>query len=162
MNIVVMNRETVQFKIDIKHIIVSMSDDKIFYPPIPEDNCLGILRLEVFDWDGSHLNSLFCDGVPVPENKVYNTSHAIQVLNFINEHVNDTEIIVCQCDAGISRSSATAAALSLILNGTDALFFRPPYYPNRKIYRTVLNEYVANKEKYGNISAITKWKGGGN
>lgn len=48
--------------------------------------------------------------------------------------------MICQCEAGISRSAGVAAALSNIYNGSDAWVFQDPrYHPNMLVYRTILN-----------------------
>jgi len=148
-----MNRRLIEFKnASDPHIVISFSDDKRFFPKIKEnDGCFGILRLEVFDWDGAHLNSLFCDGEPVPEDKIFNIDHAKQILEFVDQCINEVGLVISQCDLGISRSSANAAALSCILNRTDGIFFKPPYYPNRLIYRTILDEFMNNVKIYSNI-----------
>lgn len=54
-------------------------------------------------------------------------------------HRKGVDFIVCHCDAGISRSSGVAAALSKYYNGTDFEFFDPPYRPNMLVYTKVLN-----------------------
>lgn len=53
----------------------------------------------------------------------------------------DVDFIVCHCDAGISRSSGVAAALSKHYNGTDFEFFNSGgrYRPNMLVYTKVLN-----------------------
>ena len=54
----------------------------------------------------------------------------------------EVDVIICQCSAGISRSAGVAAALGVILNGSDKEIFNDPKYcPNRFVYRTILNEY---------------------
>ncbi len=54
-------------------------------------------------------------------------------------HDESVDFVVCHCDAGISRSSGVAAALSKYYNGTDFEFFNPPYRPNMLVYNKVLN-----------------------
>jgi len=151
-----MNRRMIEFKDAIaSHIIVSFSDDKKFFPSIKDDDgCVSILRLEVFDWDGKHLNSLFCDGDPVTKDKIFNEGHAKQILYFVDQYIDKIEFIISQCDAGICRSSACAAALSKILNGTDEMFFKAPYYPNMLIYGTILNEFIDNMDSYQSIKKV--------
>jgi hypothetical protein len=83
----------------------------------------------------------------VPQNKIYNSEHAKKVLEFVFTFLDKVKIIVAQCDAGISRSSATAAALSKIIRNDDDSFFKI-YYPNKLIYSTILKEYISNKESY--------------
>lgn len=153
-----MNRKLIEWK-DAKasHIVISFTDDKKFFPKIKQDDgCVGVLRLEIFDWDGKHLNSLFCDGDPVTKDKIFNVDHAKQILQFVDKHLNNIEFIISSCDAGICRSSACAAALSYILHKDDKIFFKPPYYPNRLIYRTLLEEYHTNIENYKSIKEV--WK----
>jgi predicted protein tyrosine phosphatase len=54
----------------------------------------------------------------------------------------DIDLIIIQCNAGISRSSGVAAALSLIVNGDDGWVFDDKrYLPNRLVYRTILKTY---------------------
>lgn len=73
---------------------------------------------------------------------VFTKDHAIQILDFVEEMKNDIEILVVHCDAGISRSSGVAAALSLIYTGTDkGIFMDNRYRPNMHVYRTILNVY---------------------
>lgn len=59
------------------------------------------------------------------------------------EWSNERDIkMICQCEAGISRSAGVAAALSYIYNGSDAWVFQDPrYHPNMLVYRTILNVY---------------------
>lgn len=66
--------------------------------------------------------------------------HAIAILNFAKQNKHIT--IICQCEAGISRSAGVAAALSVIYNKTDKWVFDDPLFkPNMKVYRTILNNY---------------------
>jgi len=52
---------------------------------------------------------------------------------------------VVHCSAGIARSAGVAGAISLVLNGKDAMFFKGRYIPNRFVYRTILNEWERRK-----------------
>ena len=55
-------------------------------------------------------------------------------------HGKGVDTFVCHCDAGISRSSGVAAALSKHYNGTDLKFFNSYIYrPNMLVYTKVLN-----------------------
>ncbi len=65
------------------------------------------------------------------------TMEAQNILTFVRQHSEDVQLIVCQCEAGVSRSAAIAAALSRILQNEDAFFFEN-YWPNRKVYHTIL------------------------
>ena len=56
-------------------------------------------------------------------------------------------LIIVQCNAGISRSSGVAAALSLIVNGDDSWVFDDKrYLPNRLVYRTILQEHYRSND----------------
>ena len=71
------------------------------------------------------------------------TEHdAENILSFIQNEKHKIEILLVHCEAGISRSPAIAAALSLIIDGDDKYFFKPPYRPNMMVYRTILNKAI--------------------
>jgi predicted protein tyrosine phosphatase len=59
------------------------------------------------------------------------------ILAFVEEHLPSVETIVCQCDAGLSRSAGLAAALSRILQGDDRYFFQR-FAPNERVYQKLL------------------------
>lgn len=66
---------------------------------------------------------------------------AKQVMDLVEAHP-EAEHILVHCTAGISRSSAVAAALHKILNGSDeAIFNNKRYRPNMRVYRMMLNEW---------------------
>jgi len=48
------------------------------------------------------------------------------------------EKLIIHCHAGISRSAAVAAAISRAETGDDKEFFSERYFPNMKVYYTVL------------------------
>lgn len=103
-----------------------------------EDN-MGILQLAYDDVDT-------CIG---PETKPFQPEHALEIFNFLKLKEDgscrdDIETIVCNCQMGRCRSAATAAALSVIINGprTDQEFFNNPRYnPNMRVYRTILDTF---------------------
>lgn len=133
----VLNRESIQHvKARIPHIIVSISDKIENLPSIKENElCLGILRLAFYDTDNPNYSDSF-------------TPHlAKQILRFVKQHIKHVDLIICQCDAGISRSSGTAGALSKIINNDDTEFFKPPYFPNRLVYRTILQEFERGRRR---------------
>jgi len=149
MNIRVMNRYDIQgAEFDCPHIVISITDDAEFFPNIPEKNCQGILQIAVWDTeDGKNFRSIHNFGASdIPTDKIFNTHHAKEILEFVFKHLHKIELIVCQCDVGLSRSAATAAALSKILNGSDEDFFQSPYIPNKLIYETIINEYYHNRK----------------
>ena len=62
------------------------------------------------------------------------------ILSFIGGHLDAVEVIVCQCEAGLSRSAGIAAALSRILQNDDRYFFQR-FAPNDWVYRTLLEAH---------------------
>lgn len=86
------------------------------------------------------LSLLFDDTDDVNDPGAFTRKAAALILKYIELHV--PRCVVCQCEAGISRSAGTAAALAKIYNGDDTPFFRLPYIPNRLIYRTILSVYA--------------------
>lgn len=68
---------------------------------------------------------------------------AREVLSFVNKVKDSVTILVCQCEAGISRSSGMAAALSVIFGQSNEKFFcgsgpNGRFLPNRLVYRKML------------------------
>jgi len=75
----------------------------------------------------------------------FSKDQAKLILDFVYNHLNEVEIIVVNCMAGISRSSAVAGALSKILNGDDMRFFNHKRWrPNSHVYKTILEAYHEN------------------
>jgi hypothetical protein len=46
--------------------------------------------------------------------------------------------LICHCEAGISRSAGTAAALAELFGESADRFFKYPYNHNRLVYQKVL------------------------
>jgi len=72
-----------------------------------------------------------------------------QILDFVHRNLASSKhrfnLIVCQCDAGISRSRATAAALSKIFNGNDDEYFGNATPVNSTIYNNILSSHYEQK-----------------
>lgn len=71
---------------------------------------------------------------------LFNERDAEQILDFVDAFKDSVDTIVCQCEAGISRSAGVAGALAKIYNGNDQYYF-DNYIPNMRVYRTILNKY---------------------
>ncbi len=80
---------------------------------------------------------------------MFNLSHAHLIWAFVEKWSHQVDMIAVNCEAGISRSSGIAGAISRVLNGEDRKFFLPPYYPNRHVYSTLLNLYMNGGIKHG-------------
>jgi predicted protein tyrosine phosphatase len=116
------------------HIVIGYRTPRIEYPSIKFSPwCKEHIELPVHDC-GMH----DCK----KDWTVFDNTHAKQILEMVEKHKNNIHYIVAQCDAGISRSSATAAAISKILYGDDSWFFNHiRFVPNYHIYLTILKEY---------------------
>ncbi|KKL12333.1 hypothetical protein LCGC14_2536790, partial [marine sediment metagenome] len=66
--------------------------------------------------------------------------HAKLILDCFNRWKDKINLIVVNCEAGICRSSAIAAALAKISGQDDNEFFKR-YLPNSLVYRLILEEY---------------------
>lgn len=118
-----------QKKINHDYIVISIRSESGDYALWPQDEFMkDVLFLKFDDVD---------KGLTITD------SDAKNIFDFVNKY---TCGIVCQCEAGISRSSGLAAALSLYFNETDKHFFKPPYVPNMFVYRKILSIFV-----YGNV-----------
>jgi len=69
---------------------------------------------------------------------LFNRDFARKILDFVEKHTD--KLIICQCEAGISRSAGVAAALSKIYNEDDSFFYKN-YRPNSLVYSEILKEY---------------------
>lgn len=73
---------------------------------------------------------------------LFSKNHAKQILKLVGEHKDKCHHIISQCDAGVSRSSATAAAVSKILYDDDKFVYdNPRFIPNSHIYHTILKTF---------------------
>lgn len=67
------------------------------------------------------------------DDQLFSVSQAKEILAFVERH-KDVESILINCEGGVSRSPAVAAALGQILHGVS-----PPYDgTNRLVYETLL------------------------
>jgi predicted protein tyrosine phosphatase len=119
---------------ELPHLLISIT-----HPGSPEavlSGCaerVACLRLQFEDADGGGGDCLM------------SADEAEAIVAFVEQHRDRAELIVCQCEAGMSRSAGVAAALSRWLNEDDQIFFAR-FYPNRHVYRTVLNAAMTRTE----------------
>jgi len=76
-------------------------------------------------------------GFEVSEGDLFNKSLAKAVWKFVDKYKDEVDLIIVNCELGISRSSGMAAAISKILNGDDMHFFRY-FVPNMDVYRKMI------------------------
>lgn len=118
-----------------KYVIISISD---VHMPANQFNKTNELVDELH---------LFFDDVEKGEHYCMQKEDAIQILDFMNKHMDVDECVV-QCEAGISRSAAICAALMLIIEGSDKeIFENPKYCPNRHCYRLLLDAYFGSYDE---------------
>ncbi len=110
----------------VPYVIISISDKPESLPDIQQnEHCKGLLQLCFHDVDKDFRRF-----------KTISDEQAQEAVDFIQSHIG-IDLIICQCDAGISRSSGMAAAIAKAFNGDDEQFFRR-YMPNTAVYRKVL------------------------
>lgn len=132
-----------------KYIIISITEPDFRANITTVGYCLGVKRLEFDDLDRIVTDNKYVEDIK--EYKVFDSDQAKSILDFIELHVLDIELIVIHCAAGVSRSAGVGCALQYILIGNDyrLVKVRPCY--NRHVYRTILNQYFNNQGEYPNI-----------
>lgn len=139
MKFLVLSREKIEeAQITEKHIVISIRDPYTAKARLPKS----IYRLKTLYLEFSDIDKHF----PNTSCILFNSRIAQKILNLVDKYKNKVEVIVCQCEAGISRSAGVAAALSRIINQDDYIYFKR-FIPNRTVYRTILEEYVKNYKK---------------
>jgi predicted protein tyrosine phosphatase len=148
---------------DLNHIVIRYISPGIDYYTIEySKTCQAVMTINCHDVESpmTPFNAQVLKDYPhfYKEPLIYfDEDMAKNLLNFVREYLINIDLIVCQCHAGISRSSATAAALSKILNNDDMWVFENERFtytstwsvnerwvPNNLIYRTILNIYHNN------------------
>ena len=103
-----------------------------YHPTILSPYCHGQVELFVHDYTPK-------EAMQNPQIILFSKNHAKKILDLVEREKYNIQHIICVCDAGISRSSATAAAISKILYNDDSFVFDSPrYIPNTHIYNTIL------------------------
>lgn len=124
----------------VPHIIISISCSLNTSVTIPQNqNCLGVHKAIFHDIDKE-----------IPSCTMISNQHAKDILDFVFKYKDSAELIICQCAAGISRSSGVAIALSEILNGVGSsswIYDCGRYIPNKKVVSVILDEYYNKQQK---------------
>ena len=128
--VLVLGREEIKDFISEKpYLIISVTDPRNPEAEIIQSsNLVSILRLK-FDDIGKPNKFQFENSTDI----LMNVDQAKQILEFIKRYLSAIKLIVCQCEQGISRSAAIAAALSRILQNEDEYFLKN-YWANRWVY----------------------------
>ncbi len=138
---------------EVPYLVISVTD-----PEEPEANlaasplCRAVLRLQFHDTsqtvDIPGLEGLFSDS-----GAAMTADDARAILDFVASHANKVDLIVCQCEAGVSRSAGIAAALSRIMQGDDEFFF-VHYLPNHHIYELLLQTATRLPGQSASLGAV--------
>jgi len=164
MNFEVLSRLKVQeFRTNEEHIVISVNSPKEDKAQLPEQaSRLNAMFLEFHDIDERCLditkrkNCNVCGGSGYIEKwrhiedgrcfkcnreglnlTLFTKEDAKAILRFVIPYSAKIGLIVVNCEAGISRSSAIAGALSKIMNGDDEYYFKH-YCPNSLVHRLIL------------------------
>lgn len=118
-----------EFKSNVPWAAISVSSDPEFFANLEEENRQGLLQLCFLDVNLIHEAS-------------FKASHANQIIDFTFYMLPRIECLLVHCEAGVSRSPAIAAAISVMLWGenTDRIYFKN-YTPNTFVYSKLLETY---------------------
>lgn len=132
--LLVLGREEIKdFTFEKPYLIISVTDPKNTDAEIVHSsNLVEILRL-TFDDIGKPNKFQFENSTDV----LMNSEQAKQILGFVKENLSKVNLIVCQCEQGMSRSAGIAAALSKILQSEDEYFLKN-YWANRWVYELLI------------------------
>lgn len=125
--IVVLNRiEAEEFECERPWACISITTTESDAADIPDENRVALLRM------------VFADiTTPLRDFILFHDSQAHDILDFVTQQWGRIETLLVHCDAGISRSSAVAAAIARLKGEDEAEFFDEPYDPNPRVYQTI-------------------------
>ena len=137
---------------DCPFIVISIFDSRS-YPPVigKSTNCIGILQLCFDDvcHDFGDIEGEIC--ITPKQGKL--------IADFVLTYKNRAELIICQCEAGISRSAGAAAAISDYLGEDSTRFYKNSggpngyFIPNKIVYWSVTDGFLGLKND--NFTQIT-------
>lgn len=141
MQILIRSRETIDqlpdYVIDRSYLLISIRDPNDSISLVtPKIQPFNIVRLEFHDIGGS------CPKCPPGSNyTVYSPEMAVEVANAIHSlPKTNVRIIVCQCEAGISRSAGMAMAMMESFGQDSSVIWNNRrYFPNHWVYRLTLD-----------------------
>lgn len=118
------------------NIVISITDPdgpEADIPPCPTTKA--ILRLQFWDIIDPSIYQTEPDKTKFA--RVFDDGDALRICKFVRKHMDEVDLIVCQCEAGISRSAGVASALARQINQDDAEFFRGKFHPNPRVRKFV-------------------------
>lgn len=133
--------------------VTEPSSNFISYPVADNKYCKGILALKFSDVNEGDIK-------PGDEEryklKLITRGQADTIATYAKSIADEVDVFAVNCDAGICRSSAIAAALAEYFNGTSAWIWTSPLYlPNMTVYNMVkeslgmktLRDYYTKQEQ---------------
>ena len=79
---------------------------------------------------------------------IFSDEQADEIALFVKSILGNADILICQCEYGQSRSAGIAAAVKQFLSGDgSAIFADDRYFPNKLVYRKVLNALIRSDRK---------------
>lgn len=123
----------------VPYLVISVTD-----PERSEANlaasplCQAVLRQQFHDTSQT-LDIPGLEGLSLANGTAMTAADAQAILTFAASYLDQVKLIVCQCEAGVSRSAGIAAALSRIVQGEDEFFFMH-YWPNQFVYNLLIQE----------------------
>ncbi|GAG76409.1 unnamed protein product [marine sediment metagenome] len=145
MKFAVLSRAEIKdFKTDKKHIVISVmdpNDSEGRAKMLDNKKREGVLWMAFHDWNGRQMKMIKDKPVPNERDWVFfDSKMAKLIVDFVQCHQMEADLVVCQCEAGISRSAGIAAALAKCINGNDFYFFNR-YLPNSLVYSLIMKEW---------------------
>lgn len=140
--LVLSRREAESVAPNAPHVVISITDPDRDAAELAESaDRRAVLRLRFHDIAGAL--DLEPHGSEAGAEIAMSAAAAAEVAEFVAANVgDDVRLVVCHCEAGVSRSAAVAAAISKFYNGDDEAFFER-YLPNSWVYRLVLHRLAA-------------------
>jgi len=131
--IVIKNIENIQSyveQLDEDFILISITEPRSKHVRIPTNKHRnGILRLRFYDIAQKQRSKVH-----------FQHRHAQRIKRFVLRY--DTNLIICQCRAGVSRSAGVGAALAKYYNlDVEEYFTTGGYRPNLLVFRTLLKAF---------------------
>jgi predicted protein tyrosine phosphatase len=149
MQFFILGREEIgRFELSHKYIVISIKDPRSEDAELPESyNRVDVLRLAFHDWNEKqreYIEKEFPTSPTAQKMVYFNEDDAKAVVDFVLKHKDEVEVIVTQCEAGISRSAGMAAGICKGLGQDDSQIFLK-YLPNSLVYKLVLNEFMKRR-----------------
>lgn len=123
-----------EYEESLKHIVISIRSPfaaATFLPVNP--NRVAEKFMSFHDLDHMPDADKICLGVSKPY-LLFTEEQARDVWEFIDRYINDIEMIICNCEAGISRSAGLIAGIKAGMGLDESDIFQK-YLPNSLVYR---------------------------